>query len=85
MSKQISVSKNEMKHSSRGIFSYTNKKPIKILDLTLPVSFHCPVLWPVNPGLLSPRAVPFCPLPIAAKLFQKSTSSHSHEETRRKA
>jgi len=52
---------------------------------TEPVSFHCPVLWPVNPGLLSPRAVPFCPLPTAAKLFQKSTSSHSHEETRRKA
>ena len=31
MSKQISASKNEMKHSSRGIFSYTNGKPTKML------------------------------------------------------
>ena len=31
MSKKLTVSKNEMKHSSRGIFSYTNRKPIKML------------------------------------------------------
>ena len=31
MSKRITVSKNEMKHSSRGIFSYTNRKPTKML------------------------------------------------------
>ena len=31
MSKQIPVSRNEMKHSSRGIFSYTNRKPVKML------------------------------------------------------
>lgn len=31
MKKQITVSINEMKHSSRGIFSYTNRKPTKML------------------------------------------------------
>ena len=31
MSKQITASRNEMKHSSRGIFSYTNRKPTKML------------------------------------------------------
>ncbi len=29
--KKIQVSKNEMKHTSRGIFQYANKKPIKML------------------------------------------------------
>ena len=29
--KKIKVSKNEMKHSSRGIFSYLNRKPVKML------------------------------------------------------
>ena len=29
--KRIFVSKNEMKHTSRGIFSYFNKKPIQML------------------------------------------------------
>lgn len=31
MSKLITVTKNEMKHSSRGIFSYANRKPTKML------------------------------------------------------
>ena len=31
MNKQITVSRNEMKHSSRGIFGYANRKPTKML------------------------------------------------------
>lgn len=31
MKKKITVSKNEMKHSSRGIFSYLNRKPKNML------------------------------------------------------
>ena len=37
---------------------------------TEPVSFHCPVLWPVNPGLLSSRAVLFCLLPQLLSSFR---------------
>ncbi len=31
MNKKIWVSKNEMNHSSRGIFSYVNKQPVKMI------------------------------------------------------
>ncbi len=31
MKKRLNVSKNEMKHSSRGIFSYVKRKPVKML------------------------------------------------------